>query len=74
MAEDRSAIVGSVASGVASLEDDVNAAAGATTQRDKARAQVLWMVDQARRAAQAGRADDARWWSNGAIDALWNLN
>jgi len=77
MAEDRRAIVGSVASGI-TCEDDaeegVSAAAEATTRRDRARAQVRWMVDQAGRAAQNGRADDARWWSNGAIDALWNLN
>jgi len=76
MAEDRRAIVGSVASWVTCVDDaeGVSVAAEATTRRDRARAQVWWMVDQARRAAQNGRADDARWWSHGAIDALWNLN
>lgn len=45
-----------------------------TTQRDKARAQMLWLVDQARRAAKNGRADDARWWSDRAMCTLWNTN
>lgn len=45
-----------------------------TTQQDKARSQVLWMVDQARRAARDGRDRDAGWWSNEAMGALWNLN
>jgi hypothetical protein len=45
-----------------------------TTQRDKARSQVLWLVDQARRAAKNERADDARWWSDRAMCALWNTN
>ena len=77
MAEDRKAIVGSVASAITRMEDTdegVNAAARETTQPDKARSQVLWMVDQARRAAKDGRADDARSWSDGAARALWNMN
>jgi hypothetical protein len=43
-------------------------------QRDKARSQMLWMVDQARDAAKNECADDARWWREKAICALWNLN
>ena len=76
MAEDRKAIVGSVASGIASIEDtDAGVdAAVATTYRAKARSQVLWMVDRARRAAKDGRADDARWWRHEALCALWNMN
>jgi hypothetical protein len=60
MVEGRKAIAGSVA-----LE---------TTHRDRARWQELWMVRQARRAATKGHADDARWWSDKAICALWNMN
>jgi hypothetical protein len=45
-----------------------------TTQRDRARSQLLWLVDQAWRAAKNGRADDARWWTDRAICALWNMN
>lgn len=63
------------------VDEAMNAVAVATgrwtpeaTQRDKARAQVLWMVDQARRSAKDGRAADARWWRNGAMCALWNVN
>ena len=77
MAEDRTAAVGSVASGIASIEntdEGVDAAAVEMTHRDKARSQVLWLVDQARRAARDGRANDARWWRNEAICALWNMN
>jgi hypothetical protein len=43
-------------------------------QRHKARSQVLWMLDQARDAAKNERVDDARWWREKAICALWNLN
>lgn len=83
MAETRRVIVGSVARGIASVDDTDDVATvvavttgwtGETTQRDKARSQVLWLVDQARRAAQNGRADDAGWWSDRAIGALWNTN
>ena len=72
MTENRKPIVGSAAS-TEDTDEGVNAAV-LTTQRDKARSQVLWMVDQARRAAKDGRAYDARWWSHGAIRALWNMN
>ena len=77
MAEDRKVIVGSIASAITSMEDTdegVSAAARETTQRDKARSQILWMVEQARRAAKDGRADDARSWGDGAASALWNMN
>jgi len=43
-------------------------------QRHKARSQMLWMVDRARNAAKNERVDDARWWREQAICALWNLN
>jgi hypothetical protein len=42
-------------------------------QRHKARSQMLWMVDQARHAAKNQRVDDARWWRERAICALWNM-
>ena len=42
-------------------------------QRHKARSQMLWMVDQARHAAKNQRVDDARWWREQAICALWNM-
>jgi hypothetical protein len=82
MSENRKETVGSVARGIASIEDADDWAAvvvttgwtGETTQRDKARSQVLWLVDQARRADQNGRADEALWWSDRAICALWNTN
>ena len=83
MAEDRKAIVGSVARGIASIDDTDEGAtvvavatgwAPETTQRHKARSQVLWLIDQARRAAKNGRAHDARWWSDRATCALWNMN
>jgi hypothetical protein len=83
MAETRRVIGGSLARGIASIDDTDDVATvvavttgwtGETTQRDKARSQVLWLVDQARRAAQNGRADDAGWWSDRAIGALWNTN
>jgi hypothetical protein len=45
-----------------------------SAQRYKARSQVLWMLDQARDAAKNERVDDARWWREKAICALWNLN
>jgi hypothetical protein len=45
-----------------------------TTQRDAARSQILWMVGRASRAAESGRADDARWWHDRAVSALWNMN
>ena len=45
-----------------------------TTQREAARLQLLWMVGQASRAAKSGRADDARWWRDRAVSALWNMN
>lgn len=45
-----------------------------TTQREAARSQMLWMVGQASRAAKSGRVDDARWWRERAVSALWNMN
>jgi len=45
-----------------------------TTRRDTARSQVLWMVDQARRAAENERVDDVGWWRERATCALWNVN
>ena len=45
-----------------------------TTQREAARSQMLWMVGQASRAAKSGRVDDARWWRDRAVSALWNMN
>jgi hypothetical protein len=45
-----------------------------STQRDQARSQVLWMADRARRAAKNGCPDDAWWWHDQAISALWNMN
>jgi hypothetical protein len=45
-----------------------------TTQREAARSQMLWMVGQASRAAKSGLADDARWWRDRAVSALWNMN
>ncbi len=72
MAENRKPIVGSVAN-TEDTDEGLNAAV-VTTQRDKAQSQVLWMVDQARRAAKDGRAYDPQWWSHGAIRALWNMN
>jgi hypothetical protein len=83
MAEDIKAIVGSITRKIASIEDtdaatNVVVAAGRwspqTTQRDAARSQMLWMVDQASRAAKSGRVDDARWWCDRAVCALWNMN
>jgi hypothetical protein len=84
MVEGRKAIAGSVACGITSIEDAVeglNAVAWATvwwtletTRRDRARWQALWLVRQARRAATKGHAGDARWWSDKAICALWNMN
>ena len=77
MAEDLETIVGSMAGEITSTEDTdegVDAAAVATSQLGKARSQWLWMVDRARRAAKDGRAGDARWWRNRAMDALWNMN
>ena len=69
------------AGGITSIEDTaeaVNVAAMARwtpgTRRDGARAQVLWMVELARRAARHGRGADARWWSQGPVCALWNVN
>jgi hypothetical protein len=83
MAEDTKAIVGSITRRIASIEDtdeatDVVVATGRrspqTTQRDAARSQMLWMVGQASRAAKSGRVDDARWWRDRAVSALWNMN
>ena len=85
MAEDCKAIVGSVAGGTAKIENTGEAAsvAAVTTgewtseraaQRHRARSQMLWMVDQARHAAKNERLDDARWWRERAMCALWNLN
>ena len=82
---DRKAIVGSVARRIASIKNiDEGASVVAvtaggwtpetTTQRSKGRSQVLWMVDQARRAAENERVDDARWWRARAIRALWNMS
>jgi hypothetical protein len=73
------------ARGAANTEDTGEGASVATAtageltqemaaQRHKARSQVLWMVDQARHAARNERVDDARWWREKAICALWNLN
>jgi hypothetical protein len=83
MAEDTKAIVGCITRKIASIEDideatDVVVATGRrspqTTQRDAARSQMLWMVGQARRAAKSGRVDDARWWRDRAVSAVWNMN
>jgi hypothetical protein len=83
MAEDTKAIVGCITRKIASIEDideatDVVVATGRrspqTTQRDAARSQMLWMVGQASRAAKSGRVDDARWWRDRAVSALWNMN
>jgi hypothetical protein len=45
-----------------------------TTKRDAARSQMLWMAGQASRAAKSERVDDARWWRDRAVCALWNMN
>jgi hypothetical protein len=85
MARDSKAFVGHSTRGSASIEDTdeassiVTVATGrwaqeSTTQRDQARSQVLWMVDRARRAAENGCPDDAWWWRDRAISALWNMN
>lgn len=85
MARDSKANVGYSTRESASIEDTdeatdvVTVATGRwaqewTTQRDQARSQVLWMVDQARRAAENGCPDDAWWWRDRAISALWNIN
>jgi hypothetical protein len=85
MAEDSKTIVGASTLEIASLDDIDEARGGVTvatglwilqeaTQRDKARSQVLWMVDRARRAAGNGCVDDARWWRDRAACALWNMN
>jgi hypothetical protein len=85
MIEDWKGIVRSVAHGIKSIDDTgegvtVGAVApkGGSTpetmQRDRARSQLLWLVDQAWRAAKNGRADDARWWNDRAVCALWNMN
>lgn len=85
MAGDYKAVVGSVARGTNDIEDTgrtASLAAVATgeltleraARRQKARSQVLWMVDQARDAAKHERVEDARWWHEKAIRALWNLN
>jgi hypothetical protein len=85
MAEDCKAIVGSLAHGTATIEDTgAGASVAAVTtgeltqemaaQRQKARSQMLWMVDRARDAAKSERVDDARWWREKAICALWNLS
>ena len=84
MAEDTQAIAGSIMRTIASIEDTdeethvVTVATGRrspqTTQRDAARSQMLWMVGQASRAAKSGRVDDARWWRDRAVCALWNMN
>ena len=44
------------------------------TLRDAARSQMLWMAGQASRAARSGRVDDARWWHERAVCALWNMS
>ena len=86
MGEDSKTIVGSVARGLASIEDtgeETDVVAGATGRwtpetttppRDKARWHVLGMVDQARRAAENERVDDARWWRERRHAPLWNMN
>ena len=85
MAEDRKAIVGSSTLEIAHLED-IDEAPGVVTvatglwilheatQREKARSQMLWMVDRARRAARDGCVDDSQWWCDRAVRALWNMN
>lgn len=83
MAEDTKAVVGSITHKIASIEDtdqatDVVVATGQwrpqTTPQEAARSQMLWMVGQASRAAKSGRVDDARWWRDRAVSALWNMN
>ena len=83
MAEDIKAIVESIMRKIASIEDtdeatDVVVTTGQwspqTTQREAARSQLLWMVGQASRAAKSGRVEDARWWRDRAVSALWNMN
>jgi hypothetical protein len=85
MARDSKAFVGHSTRESASIEDTdeassiVTAATGrwaqeSTTPRNQARSQVLWMVDRARRAAKNGCPDDACWWRDRAICALWNMN
>jgi hypothetical protein len=68
MPEDSKVIVASLTCNLANTDDETS------MQRDKARSQVLWMVGQARRAAEIGRVDDARWWRDRATCALWNMN
>ena len=78
------AIVESITGRIASIEDTdketnvVTVGTGRqspqTTQRDAARSQMLWMVGQASRAAKSGRVDDARWWRDRAVCALWNMS
>jgi hypothetical protein len=83
MAGDTKGIVGCNTCKIASTEDtdqatDVVVATGQwspqTTQREAARSQMLWMMGQAGRAAKTGRVDDARWWRDRAVSALWNMN
>ena len=85
MARDSKAFVGHSTRESASIEDTdaassiVTVATGrwapeSTTQRDQARSQVLWMIDRARQAAKKGCLDDAWWWRDRAICALWNMN
>jgi hypothetical protein len=83
MAKDTKASVGSITRTIASIEDtdeatEVVVATGRrssqATPRDAARSQMLWMVGQASRAAKSGLVDDARWWRDRAISALWNMN
>jgi hypothetical protein len=85
MARDGKAIDGYSTRESASIEDTdeatdaVTVAAGrwvreSTTQRDHARSQVLWMVARARRAARNGCVENACWWRDRAICALWNMN
>jgi hypothetical protein len=62
MADDSNVIVASLTCNLEDTNDET------TTQRDKARSQVLWMVGQAR------RVDDVRWWHDRATCALWNMN
>jgi hypothetical protein len=72
MIEDWKGIVGS--EGVTVVAVAPNGGTPEATQQDRARSQLRWLVDQAWRAAKNGRADDARWWNDRAIGALWNMN
>jgi hypothetical protein len=84
MAEDTKAIVASIMREIARIEDEDSDAEtrvvlptgrwSPQTTRDAARSEMLWMVGQASRAAKSGQVDDARWWRDRAVSALWNMN